>query len=43
MISGPAARLYVFLWNRTDSTGIDVQGDRRVLELWREKATIVLK
>jgi len=43
VISGPAARLYVFLWNRTDSTGIDVQGDRRVLELWREKATIVLK
>jgi uncharacterized protein (TIGR03083 family) len=41
VLSGAAADLYLFLWNRRDRDGIDVVGDDAVLELWREKATIV--
>ncbi|GGS78369.1 hypothetical protein GCM10010156_41320 [Planobispora rosea] len=41
VISGPAAELYLLLWNRADAGGLDVRGDRDVLALWREKARIL--
>lgn len=34
-VTGPAASLYPFLWNRPRPRGIRVQGDREVLEFWR--------
>ncbi|GAA3441655.1 hypothetical protein Pve01_30130 [Planomonospora venezuelensis] len=40
VVSGPAAGLYLLLWNRADAEGLDVRGDRDVLALWREKAAI---
>jgi uncharacterized protein (TIGR03083 family) len=39
-VAGPAAHLYLLLWNRRGTEGLDVQGDRAVLELWRERARI---
>jgi uncharacterized protein (TIGR03083 family) len=39
-VAGPAAELYLALWNRRDFTGLRVDGDRSVLELWRERATV---
>lgn len=40
-VSGPASDLYLLLWNRwTVDRGIDVEGERGVLELWRTKAVI---
>ena len=40
VVSGPAADLYVLLWNRGPVDGVDLEGDRSVMELWRSKATI---
>lgn len=40
VVSGPAADLYLFLWNRRDTEGLDLEGDERVLDIWREKAQI---
>lgn len=40
VVSGPAADLYLLLWNRLDASGCDVDGDASVLQLWREKAHI---
>ena len=40
VLSGPAADLYPFLWNRRDLDGIVVTGDLAVLDLWREAARI---
>lgn len=43
---GPAAALYRFLWNRATADdaggpdGLDITGDRAVLDLWRATATI---
>lgn len=34
-LSGPAARLYTMLWNRTGDEGIDVAGDATFPEHWR--------
>jgi uncharacterized protein (TIGR03083 family) len=39
-VSGPAAELYLLLWNRRSPDGLDVEGDRAVLDLWRERALI---
>ena len=33
-VSGPAAALYPFLWNRPRPKGIRIKGDREVLEFW---------
>ncbi len=41
VLSGAAADLYPFLWNRRDIDGIAVTGDPTVLELWREKSRII--
>lgn len=35
-VSGPAASLYPFLWNRPSPDGIEVEGDGEVLEFWRD-------
>lgn len=40
VLSGRAADLYLMLWNRRDLDGIDVTGDRDVLDLWRAKARV---
>ncbi|MBG0832447.1 maleylpyruvate isomerase family mycothiol-dependent enzyme [Planomonospora sp. ID67723] len=40
VVTGPATGLYLLLWNRAGVEGLDVRGDRSVLALWREKATI---
>ena len=40
VVRGPAADLYLLLWNRRDVDGLDVSGDRRALDLWRAKAQV---
>jgi uncharacterized protein (TIGR03083 family) len=42
VVSGPAAGLYLLLWNRQDprSAGVTVSGDASVLALWREAVQI---
>jgi uncharacterized protein (TIGR03083 family) len=40
-VSGPAAELYLLLWNRrTAGEGLSVEGNHRVLRLWRTRAVI---
>jgi len=39
-VSGPASELYLLLWNRTDASRCQIDGDAAVLDLWREKAQI---
>lgn len=39
-VTGPAAALYLLLWNRADTGRLDVRGDRAVLDLWRDQAQI---
>jgi uncharacterized protein (TIGR03083 family) len=39
-ISGTASDLYLLLWNRGDESRIALDGDRRLLDMWREKATV---
>jgi uncharacterized protein (TIGR03083 family) len=33
-VTGPAAALYLLLWNRGDSTTVEVSGDRSLLDAW---------
>ena len=40
LVSGTASDLYLLLWNRGPRSACSVEGDERVLDLWREKATI---
>jgi uncharacterized protein (TIGR03083 family) len=40
VVRGPAADLYLFVWNRRDATGLDVKGDASALDLWRSNVTI---
>ena len=35
-VSGPPSELYLLLWNRRGPAGLDVRGDRGVLEQWRQ-------
>jgi uncharacterized protein (TIGR03083 family) len=46
-VEGPAADLYLLLWNRLPAGGtgggtgrLDLRGDGGVLDLWRERATV---
>jgi uncharacterized protein (TIGR03083 family) len=39
-LRGPASELYLALWNRRGTDDLDVRGDRAVLDLWRERATV---
>ncbi|MCZ4120542.1 maleylpyruvate isomerase family mycothiol-dependent enzyme [Streptomyces sp. H39-S7] len=40
-VSGPAADLYLALWNRGPYDGLDVSGDAELLELWRRASPIM--
>ena len=40
LVTGTASDLYLLLWNRAPWSACSVDGDDRVLGLWREKATI---
>jgi len=40
VLAGPASYLYLLLWNRRSTDGLDVTGDERVLDLWRDKAQV---
>lgn len=39
-LRGPAAELYLLLWNRTGTDRIDVAGEATLLDLWRATATV---
>ncbi|MGW0733581.1 maleylpyruvate isomerase family mycothiol-dependent enzyme [Streptomyces sp. NPDC002851] len=39
-LSGPAEALYLLLWNRTGTSGLDVDGDATLLDLWQDKAQV---
>ena len=39
-ISGTASDLYLLLWNRGDEARVALEGDRGLLDMWREKATV---
>ena len=40
VVRGPAADLYLFVWNRRDLDGLDVTGDRSLLDLWRTNVQV---
>ncbi len=41
MLTGPASALYLLLWNRRrPGPPVELAGDPRVLELWRERARV---
>jgi uncharacterized protein (TIGR03083 family) len=40
VVTGRASDLYLLLWNRQGVDGIEVSGDSKVLDLWREKAQV---
>ena len=39
-VSGPASDLYLLVWNRCGPTGLEVEGDHGLLDLWRENVHI---
>ena len=39
-LAGPASDLYLALWNRRGLEDLTVEGDRSLLDLWRERATV---
>ncbi|GAA4217315.1 maleylpyruvate isomerase family mycothiol-dependent enzyme [Actinocatenispora rupis] len=39
-VTAPAAELYLLLWNRRDTSGLDVRGDAGVLRRWRAEAHV---
>lgn len=39
-VRGTAHQLYLFAWNRPTADPVTVEGDERVLDAWREQATI---
>jgi len=40
VVSGNAADVYLVLWNRAGTDSVELTGDDRVLDIWREKARI---
>lgn len=40
VVTGRASDVYQFLWNRRDRSGLQLEGDAAVLDLWQEKARI---
>ena len=40
VVTGRASDVYQFLWNRRDRSGLQLEGDPAVLDLWQEKARI---
>jgi hypothetical protein len=39
-VTGPPAALYLLLWNRGGTEGVEVRGDARVLDTWREQMRV---
>jgi uncharacterized protein (TIGR03083 family) len=39
-VSGTASDLYLLLWNRGDEARVVLDGDRDLLDMWREKAVV---
>jgi hypothetical protein len=39
-LQGPAADLYLILWNRPAGTGVTAGGDSRVMDWWRQEVRI---
>jgi len=39
-VRGAASDLYLLLWNRRGSQGLEVTGDHSVIDFWRENAQI---
>ena len=39
-VTGPPAALYLMLWNRGGTEGVEVRGDGRVLDTWREQMRV---
>ena len=39
-VSGRASDLYQLLWNRRDTAGIDIDGDRGLVDQWRESLQV---
>ncbi len=39
-VSGTASELYQWLWNRRDTDGLDVAGERSLVDLWRDGVRI---
>ena len=39
-VTGPAAALYLLLWNRGGPAAVRVSGDRSTLDLWRDRAVV---
>jgi uncharacterized protein (TIGR03083 family) len=39
-LQGPAADLYLILWNRPAGTGVTADGDSRVMDWWRQEVRI---
>jgi uncharacterized protein (TIGR03083 family) len=39
-VRGPAADLYLLLWNRRTPDGLDVSGDRGFLDVWRDSVHV---
>jgi hypothetical protein len=39
-VAATASDLYLLLWNRRSSAGLDVEGDRGVLDQWRQQVQI---
>jgi uncharacterized protein (TIGR03083 family) len=39
-VTGPAAALYLLLWNRGGTEDLEVRGDARVLQTWREQMRV---
>jgi uncharacterized protein (TIGR03083 family) len=40
LVRGPAADLYLLVWNRRDLDGIEVVGDHALLDLWRSNVQV---
>src|SRR6266568_1840821 len=40
-VAGPASRLYLLLWNRRDESGLAIDGDPGVLDVWRSAARVM--
>lgn len=40
VVTGRASDVYQFLWNRRDRSGLQLEGDPAVLDLWQERARI---
>lgn len=39
-VTGPVGDLYLLLWNRGGAGGLELYGDRAILDLWRSRATV---